>query len=76
MNNIVISLVECPDGTWNVCRESLVLLGQLRLGPAIKHARELARDEHRRTGERVSVMLTGSQPTIQLACYGVQPVAA
>lgn len=74
--NIVISLVECSDATWNVCRDSVALLGRLRLGPAIKCARELARDEHRRTGERVSVVLTGSQPTIQLACYGAESAAA
>jgi hypothetical protein len=74
--NIVISLVECPDGTWSVCRDAVALLTRLRLGPAIKHARELARDQHGRTGERVSVILTGSQPTIQLACYGAEPVAA
>lgn len=72
----LISLVECEGGAWSICRDSVVLYGQLRLGPAIRLARQLARDEHGRTGRDVSVVLTGLQDGIRLARYGTEHAAA
>lgn len=74
--DIVISLVECDGGAWNVCRGSVPLHGQLRLGAAIKLARQLARDEHHRSGLDTSVLLTGSPKAIQLAHYTAASAAA
>jgi hypothetical protein len=74
--DIVISLVERDGGAWSICRDSVALYDQLRLGPAIKLARQLARDEHRRLGHNVSVLLTGFQEAIQLAHYTAQSAAA
>ncbi|NUO73429.1 MAG: hypothetical protein HOQ10_12045 [Frateuria sp.] len=73
---MIISLVECDGGTWSVCRESVVLHAQLRLGPAVKLARQAARDEHQRSGHEVSVLLTGLQEAIPLAHYGAESAAA
>jgi hypothetical protein len=74
--DIVLSLVEGDGGAWSICRDSVVLHDALRLGPAIKLARQLARDEHRRSGHDVSVWLTGPREAIQLARYRTEPAAA
>jgi hypothetical protein len=73
---IVISLVECGDGTWSICRDSTALHAQLRLGPAITLARQLARAEHGRTGRSVAVILTGLREGVQLARYSAESAAA
>ncbi|MEI7035890.1 hypothetical protein [Fulvimonas yonginensis] len=72
---IVISLVECDGGKWNVCRDSVALFHRLKLGPAIRLARELARDEHRRSGHTVSVLLPGPDAAIRLAHYALPEAA-
>lgn len=74
--DIVISLVECDGGMWSICRDSVALCGEMRLGPAITLARRLARDEHNRTGRGVSVMLAGPPDGVRLAYYTPEPVAA
>jgi hypothetical protein len=73
---VVFSLKECADGQWSVCRGSIALFSQLRLGPAIKLAREVARDEHRRSGCAVTVQLPGPRSAIELASYSRIPVVA
>jgi hypothetical protein len=45
------------------------LFSDLQLGPAIKLAREMARDEHQRLGRRVRVEMPGPLSTIVLARY-------
>ncbi|KRE90804.1 hypothetical protein ASG87_01320 [Frateuria sp. Soil773] len=73
---IVFSLKECAGGQWSVCRGSITLFSQLRLGPAIRLAREVARDEHLRSGRSVSVELPGPTSAIELANYVRASVAA
>jgi hypothetical protein len=73
---IVFSLKERHGGQWCICRGSITLFSQLRLGPAIKLAREAARDEHLRTGRTVTVELPGPPSKIVLANYSTVSVAA
>lgn len=70
-----ISLVQCGGDKWHVCRDSVPLFHRLKLGPAIRLARELARDEHRRSGQTVSVLLPGPDTTIRLAHYTLRDAA-
>lgn len=64
------SIHESRDGSWRVCRSSVVLFRGLRLAEAIRLAREAARDEFRRSGRATTVEMSGPQPLepIQLAC--------
>lgn len=72
---VVFSIRECAAGQWSVCRGSITLFSQLRFGPAIRLAREVARDEHRRSGRSVTVEMPGPTSVIQLANYiGPPPV--
>lgn len=74
---VTISIEEGCSGEWSICRESEALFQKLRLGPAIKLAREVARDEHQRSGRAVSVKLPGPDATtIELARYATASVAA
>lgn len=62
-------LKQCPDDSWCVCRLGFSLFSDLRLGAAIKLARELARDEHLRSGRSVCVEMPGTESNIRLAQY-------
>lgn len=62
-------LKQCPDGSWCVCRLGFSLFSDLRLGAAIKLAREVARDEHLRSGRSVCVEMPGTESNIRLAQY-------
>ncbi|WP_049621670.1 hypothetical protein [Frateuria defendens] len=73
---VVYSLREETDGAWSICRGPVVLFRQLRLGPAIKLARELARDEHRRSSRDTAVELPGPHSAIELARYVRSPMVA
>jgi len=73
---IVFSLKESAAGQWSVCRGSITLFSQLRLGPAIRLAREVARDEHLRSGRNVCVEMPGPTSAIELANYVHSPAAA
>ena len=66
---IVYSLSESARGFWNVRRGGFSLFSDLRLGPAIKLARELARDEHQRSGRSACVEMPGPESCIRLAQY-------
>lgn len=66
---IVYSLKQSPEGHWSVCRAGFSLFSGLRLGPAISLAREVARDEHVRSGRVVCVEMPGVESSIRLAQY-------
>lgn len=66
---IVYSLKQSPEGHWSVCRSGFSLFSNLRLGAAISLAREVARDEHIRSGRRVCVEMPGVESNIRLAQY-------
>jgi hypothetical protein len=66
---VTISLKQSAAGSWHVCRCQTVLFRDLQLGPAIRLAREMARDEHQRLGHRVCVKMPGPSSAIVLAHY-------
>ncbi|AIF47897.1 hypothetical protein [Dyella japonica] len=66
---VTYSLKQCADGSWSVCRLGFSLFSDLRLGAAIKLAREVARDEHLRSGRSVCVEMPGVENAIRLAQY-------
>ncbi|WP_430389711.1 hypothetical protein [Dyella sp. 20L07] len=66
---VTYSLKQSTDGLWSVCRLGASLFNGLRLVPAIKLAREVARDEHCRSGRPVSVEMPGMESSIRLAHY-------
>lgn len=64
---VTIVLKSKADGSWTVHRCHISLFSDLQLGMAIKLAREIARDEHVRSGREVRVELSGPFPTLVLA---------
>ena len=66
---VTYSLKQSQDGSWCVCRLGFSLFSELRLGSAIKLAREVARDEHQRSGRSVCVEMPGTDRSIRLAQY-------
>ncbi|MDO1529770.1 hypothetical protein QMK61_13095 [Fulvimonas sp. R45] len=72
---VIYSLDPASDGSWNIRRAGTVLFSQLRLGPAIQLAREVARDEHLRSGRSIGVEMPGPASTIRLAQYARPCVA-
>lgn len=66
---VTYSLRQSSDGLWCVCRSGFSLFSDLRLGAAIKLAREVARDEHLRSGRPVCVEMPGMGSSIRLAQY-------
>ena len=64
---IVYSLKQTDDQLWSVCRMGAPMFNGLQLGPAIKLARELAREEHYRAGKPTFVELHGADPVMKLA---------
>jgi hypothetical protein len=66
---MTISLVQTAAGDWNVCLYQQALFRALQLGPAIRMARAVARDEHHRLGRGVRVQMPGPTSDIVLACY-------
>lgn len=66
---VTYSLKQSTDGSWSVCRLGSSLFSDLRLGSAIKLAREVARDEHLRSGRSVCVEMPGTDTSIRLAQY-------
>jgi hypothetical protein len=66
---VTISLKQSTAGSWHVCRCQIALFSDLQLGPAIRLAREMARDEHHRLGHQVCVKMPGPSSTIVLASY-------
>jgi hypothetical protein len=66
---IIYSLKPSAEGHWSICRSGFCLFSDLRLGPAITLAREVARDEHARSGRAVCVEMPGTESSIRLAQY-------
>jgi hypothetical protein len=66
---VIISLKLSTSGGWCVCRSHITLFSDMQLGPAITLARELARDEHHRSGRGIRVEMPGQQFPIVLARY-------
>jgi len=66
---VIISLKVLPTGGWCVCRSRITLFSNMQLGPAIKLARELARDEYHRSGRGIRVEMPGPDLPIVLARY-------
>jgi hypothetical protein len=66
---VTYSLKQSPEGLWSVSRSGFHLFSDLRLGPAIRLAREVARDEHLRSGRIVCVEMPGPESSIRLAKF-------
>jgi hypothetical protein len=66
---VIYSLKPSADGRWGVCRSGVSLFGDLHLAAAIRLAREVARDEHFRSGRTVHVEMPGPESAIRLAQY-------
>lgn len=67
--SVVYSIRMSRNTQWYVTLNQWVLYSQLKLAPAIKLARQLARDEHAASGRTVFVELTGDNLSILLAHY-------
>lgn len=68
---VIITLESSAMGYWSVCRSRVTLFDDLRLGVAIRLAREVARDEHLRSHRDVCVEMPGPSSTIRLARFAV-----
>jgi hypothetical protein len=66
---VIISLKLSTADGWCVCRSHITFFSNMQLGPAITLARELARDEHRRSGRKTRVEMPGPDLPIVLALY-------
>lgn len=66
---VIYSLNQSAEGQWNVCRSGASLFSDLQLPDAIRLAREVARDEHLRSGRSVCVEMPGTESTIRLAQF-------
>lgn len=66
---VTYSLKQSQEGSWCVCRVGFSLFSGLRLADAIRLAREVARDEHVRSGRSVCVEMPGTDASIRLAQY-------
>lgn len=67
-----VSLTPAAD-LWNIRRNGITLFHGLALGAAIKLAREVARDEHLRSGRDTCVEMHGLGEPILLALHAGQP---
>lgn len=67
---VTISLRPSTVGRWSISRAHITLFSDLQLGPAIKLAREVARDEHLRSRRAILVEMPGPEAMIILARYG------
>lgn len=70
---VIYSLEPSTQGQWNLCRSGVSLFSDLRLTAAIRLAREVARDEHFRSGLEVYVEMPGPASTLRLAQYVTVP---
>ncbi len=68
MNAVTFLLVESPSGLWRVMRGGATILQGLKLGSAIKQARQAAREEHA-LGRPARVEMSCLEATIELANY-------
>lgn len=66
---VTYSLKPTTEGRWNVCRLDVSLFTGLQLDAAIRLSREVARDEHLRSGRIVCVEMPGPESAIRVAQY-------
>jgi hypothetical protein len=68
-NMIVYTIKQVEGGQWGICREDAFLFRELTLGPAIRLARDIARDEHHRSSRPTCVEMREGGSRINLARY-------
>jgi hypothetical protein len=73
-NMIVYTIRQDEGGQWAVCREDNLLFRELSLGPAIRLARDVARDEHHRSSRPTCVEMREGGSRTKLARYTAQQV--
>lgn len=73
---IVYTIKQDEGGQWGVCREDTFLFRELMLGPAIRLARDVARDEHHRSCRPTCVEMRDGGAQTSLAKYSKQEDAA
>ncbi|MBB6243090.1 MULTISPECIES: hypothetical protein [unclassified Rhodanobacter] len=73
---VIISLKQGPKGSWSVSRAHVTLFSDLQLDAAIALAKEVAHDEHLRTGRPIRVEMPGHASTLVLARYLDTPEAS
>lgn len=66
---VIISLKQGRNGNWNVTRAHVTLFSDLHLEAAIALAKEIAYDEHSRSGRPLRVEMPGPASTLVLARY-------
>lgn len=66
---VVYTLKQADDGEWSICRMGSALFTQMQLGPAIKLARQAARDERSRCGQPTCVEIRGIGSLIRLGYF-------
>jgi len=73
---VIISLKQERKGNWSVVRAHVTLFSDMQLDPAIALAKEVAHDEHLRTGRPIRVEMPGPASTLVLARYLDAPEAS
>ena len=73
---VLVLLTPAVADLWNIRRGNITLFRELALGPAIKLARELARDEHLRSGRDTCVEMSSGGGPIRLALHARSPAGA
>jgi hypothetical protein len=73
---VIISLKQGRKGNWNVTRAHVTLFSDLQLDAAIALAKEVAQDEHVRSGRPIRVEMPGPASTLVLARYMDAPEAS
>jgi hypothetical protein len=73
---IVYTIQQDEIGQWGVCRDDILLFRELTLGPAIRLARDIARDEHHRSSRPTYVEMREGVSQTTLARYPKQADAA
>lgn len=66
---VIISLKQGRGGQWNVARAHVTLFSDMPLEAAIVLAKEVAHDEHMRSGRSLRVEMPGVASTLVLARY-------
>ncbi|MFC5437312.1 hypothetical protein ACFPME_12140 [Rhodanobacter umsongensis] len=69
---IVYTIKQDEGGQWGVCRDGTFLLRELTLGPAIRLARNIARDEHHRSSRPTCVEMREGVSQTNLTAYPKQ----
>lgn len=67
--SMIYAIKEDGAGMWCICRAQTCLGSRLTLAQAIKQARQLARDQHVRSGLAVSVEMISPEGATTLAQY-------